>query len=146
MDVERRHLLSDSTGSALSLQDSRSLSGTYPPLTDLAESEADMSAPPDLPGSAATVEQEDVHSLRSHGSNVSTTTDDQAALLRKDRIGSAPQPQSARKIKSVTIQSQRKRARGAHPLGEQREQKRSLDAGIAGNSVARKLCRGDRIS
>ena len=97
------------------------LSGTYPPLTaDLAEPEADMSAQPDLPGSASTVEQEDVHSLRSHGSSVSTTTDDQAALLRKDRTERAPQLKSAieaRRIKSATISSQRRKR--THPLGEQ---------------------------
>ena len=126
MDVERRRLLSDSTGSAVSPQDSRSLGGadvrlqTYPPLTDRAESETDMSALPDLPGSAATVEQEDVHSLRSHGSSVSTMTDDQAALLRKDRIERAPQLQSAegsRRIKSATSSSQRRKR--THPLGKE---------------------------
>ena len=115
MDGERRHLLSaSSTGSGVSLQEPRSARDEpqlYSPLTTRA-SETDTTAvlAPELPGRAATGdEEEDVVSLRSRGSSVSTTTDDQAALLRKNLQESTP-PQS-RRTKSAN-------GRRVLPLGE----------------------------
>lgn len=134
MDSDQRHLLSDSSRSALSLQDPsktmRALSQRYfyvrncfyaDYIPDESERDSVFQQP---------IEDERV-SLRSRSSSISTTTDDQASLLpprrERDRLNSLERPPPAsssgqRRAKSAAVTSASgRRRKGLQPLGEELE-------------------------
>ena len=124
MDSDRRHLLSYSSRSALSLQDPSKTVRDVPQEYFYAqlfyadytpdESERDsVFQPPN---------EDDRVSLRSRRSSISTTTDDQASLLpSRDRL-ERPQPAPSRRVKSAAITSAlSRRRRGIQPIGEELE-------------------------
>ena len=106
MEADTRRLLSDSSGSAVSIQDPRNIK---PAGGSSATQEEYETEPPldSLPGVAAvgrSERDEDRVSLRSRSSSISTTTDDQAALLRRDQytLESGHLPTEPRIVKSAT--------------------------------------------
>lgn len=82
MEEDRRHFLSGSSGSAVSLQDQRNLNPTgrvslYLP--------GPLESVVQLPGSIVDQQETERVSLKSRSCSISTTTDDKAALIRKAR-------------------------------------------------------------
>ena len=148
MAADRRQLLSDSSASAVSLQYSPSVQPLYPSLSDTRVESALH-----LPGSAiaepadtvvGSVEEDSV----SLSSSISTTTDDQAALLRKDRLNSLEGPLAsaaggsdggggtrARRIKSAAVSSKRKRG-GQHLSSEELERTAPFTASVPRTGIS----------
>lgn len=127
MEADRHHLLLDGSASTVSLQDPPRTKPLYPSLKHIKAENSLLVLPGAIDDAGASEHRDDrdVSPQISRSSSVSTTTDDQAVLLRRSRVNSLEGPlqtaavsDGSRRAKSAVASSGKRRSGLQHFGGE----------------------------